>query len=68
MQNQIEELASHAFTELGKITDLEKLEEWRVDYLGRKSTIVQALRSLAALPIEERRKVGARANEIKTVF
>jgi phenylalanyl-tRNA synthetase alpha chain len=68
MQNQIEELASKAFAELATITDLKKLEEWRVGYLGRKSVIVQALRSLAELPIDERRTVGARANEIKKSF
>ena len=68
MQDQIEELASKAFDDLTKINDLKKLEEWRVGYLGRKSVIVQALRSLAALPIEDRRKVGARANELKNLF
>jgi phenylalanyl-tRNA synthetase alpha chain len=68
MLNQIEALASKAFDELGRITTLEELEAWRVCYLGRKSVIVQALRSLAALPIEERRIVGARANDIKVSF
>jgi phenylalanyl-tRNA synthetase alpha chain len=68
MLNQIEALASKAFDELGRITNPEELEAWRVCYLGRKSVIVQALRSLAALPIEERRIVGARANDIKSSF
>src|SRR4030042_363279 len=68
MLNQIEELSSKAFSELTKVTNLEELEGWRVCYLGRKSTIVQALRSLATLPLEERRNVGARANEIKNAF
>jgi len=65
MLNQIEELASKAFGELNKVTNLEELEAWRVCYLGRKSTLVQALRSLIKLPLEERRVIGARANEIK---
>lgn len=68
MLNQIEELSSKAFSELTKVTNFEELEAWRVCYLGRKSTIVQALRSLATLPLEERRNFGARANEIKNAF
>lgn len=68
MLNQIEELASKAFDELVKVITTEELEAWRVRYLGRKSTIVQALRSLATLSLEERRVVGARANEVKGAF
>jgi phenylalanyl-tRNA synthetase alpha chain len=65
MLNQVEELASKASEELGKITDVNGLEAWRIRYLGRKSSFTQILRSLAALPLEERRAVGARANELK---
>ena len=68
MLNQVEELASKAFDDLTKVTDIKELEGWRVCYLGRKSSLIQALRSLATLPLEERRVVGARANEIKTTF
>ncbi len=65
MLNQVEELASKASEELGKITDVKDLEAWRVRYLGRKSKFTQILRSLSTLPLEERRAVGARANELK---
>jgi phenylalanyl-tRNA synthetase alpha chain len=65
MLNQVEELASKASEELGKITDVNDLEAWRIRYLGRKSSFTQILRSLATLPLEERRAVGARANELK---
>ncbi len=68
MLNQIEELASKAFAELDEVTNLKELDEWRVHYLGRKSNLVQVLRSLANVPGEERRVVGARANEIKKAF
>ena len=66
--NQVEELASKAFDDLDKVTDVKALEAWRVNYLGRKSRLIRSLRSLAALPLEERRVVGARANEIKRAF
>ena len=68
MLNQVEELASKASAELGKVTDVNELEAWRIRYLGRKSSLIQILRSVAALPLEERRVIGARANELKEVL
>src|SRR4030043_2100536 len=65
MLNQVEELASKASDELGKVTDVNELETGRIRYLGRKSSLIQILRSLATLPLKERRAVGARANELK---
>ncbi len=65
---QIEELASRASRELETINTLDGLEAWRVRYLGRKSDLSQALRSLSELPVEERKTVGARANEIKRML
>ena len=63
--NQLEGIFSRACDELVKLTNLKELEDWRVRYLGRKSSLIQALRALADLPLEERRSAGARANEIK---
>jgi len=63
--NQLEELASKASDELGKVTNLEELEAWRIRYLGKKSDLIQTLRSLATLSLKERRVAGARANEVK---
>ncbi|UCH51180.1 MAG: phenylalanine--tRNA ligase subunit alpha [Chloroflexota bacterium] len=68
MLNQVEDLASKASDELGKITDVNDLEAWRIHYLGRKGSLIQILRSLADLPLKERRAVGARANELKEVL
>lgn len=65
MLNQIEELASRASNELEEIKDPQELEAWRVKYLGRKSPLVSVLRSLADIPVEERRNVGSRANLLK---
>jgi phenylalanyl-tRNA synthetase alpha chain len=42
-----------------------ELEELRVRFLGRKSKLTQALRSIGELPPEERGPVGKEANEVK---
>lgn len=66
MLDQVEQVAAQANSELQKITGLEELESWRVRYLGRKSRLITILRSLGDVPIDERRALGARANQVKT--
>lgn len=66
MTDQIEEVASQAIAELQKNASLEELESWRVRYLGRKSKLINILRSLGEVPIDERRELGARANQAKS--
>jgi phenylalanyl-tRNA synthetase alpha chain len=65
MLSQVDEVASSAYADLHKVTGLAELEAWRVRYLGRKSKLINILRSLAVLPVDERRDVGARANQVK---
>jgi len=66
MLDQIEEIRSNALRQLEDISDVKELESWRVRYLGKKSELTKVLRSLATLPLEERKAAGARANEVKT--
>ncbi len=66
MLNRLEELKSGALKELEAIGQARDLEAWRVRYLGRKSLLNNTLRSLAELPLEERKRVGALANQVKT--
>jgi phenylalanyl-tRNA synthetase alpha chain len=66
MLRELEELESKALKELGSLSQSNELESWRVRYLGKKSQLIGMLRSLASRPLEERKAVGARANEIKT--
>ncbi len=65
MLDKIDQLSNKAFDELNGVTSQSELEAWRVRHLGRKSSLVQTLRSLATLSIEERRTVGAKANQVK---
>jgi len=68
MLDKIDQLSSKAFDELNGISSQSELEAWRVRHLGRKSPLVQTLRSLAALSIEEKRVVGARASQVKSAL
>src|SRR5512136_607041 len=65
MLEQIKDLHAQALEELNKVGNPRELELWRIRYLGKKSNLTQMLRSLAALPLEERREAGAQANEVK---
>jgi phenylalanyl-tRNA synthetase alpha chain len=66
MLKQLEDLKLNALQELEGINNVKELESWRVHYLGRKSELTNILRSLATLPLEEKKAVGARANEVKS--
>jgi len=68
MLEQLEELHIQALDELNRISEPDQLELWRVRYLGKKSALTQILRSLATLPLEKRRKVGTRANDVKSTL
>ena len=61
----LERIESQALSELDAVADGDALERWRVAYLGRRGRLTMVLRRLADLPIEERKRAGARANELK---
>ena len=65
MIQQLDELKTKALQELDSLQDGKELESWRVRYLGKKSSLTSILRGLATLPVEERKAVGARANQVK---
>ena len=68
MLKQLEDLKLNALQELEDIKDSKELESWRVHYLGRKSELTKVLRSLATLPLEEKKAVGTRANGVKILL
>lgn len=68
MREQLEELLTRARGELVGVNEAKDLESWRIRYLGRKSELTNILRSLANLSLEDRKVVGARANEVKALL
>ena len=62
----LDQLYSEARLELrAAAADVIKLQALQVHYLGRKGVLTQALRSISALPPEQRPAAGQKANEIK---
>ena len=68
MLQRLEEIKLNALKELGAIKNAKELESWRVHYLGKKSPLTGILRSLATLPLDEKKAVGSLANQIKQLF
>ncbi|MBO54530.1 MAG: phenylalanine--tRNA ligase subunit alpha [Dehalococcoidia bacterium] len=64
----IEQITTSASQELSHISDLEKLEEWRVSYLGRRGKLTSILRGLSELGLEERKNAGNLANKSKALL
>lgn len=51
---------------LSAATSLDELERIRVDFLGKKGKLSKILASMGKLPTEDRPRLGALANEVKT--
>lgn len=49
-------------------TDLLKLEEVRVRFLGRKGELTELLKSLKDLPIDDKKEAGPKAQALKAAF
>ena len=65
---EIEELQAGALEELSRLADLKEVEAWRIRYLGKNAKLICALRGLGELPPEQRRTLGAIANQVKQSF
>ena len=59
------ELIDAALAQVASATSLAALDEVRVQWLGRKGRLTDALKALGALPMTERPAAGARVNEAK---
>jgi len=59
------QLRTEAEASIGGAGSAAELEDLRVRYLGRKSELTQALRSIGELPPEQRGPAGKQANEVR---
>jgi len=59
------ELTGSALADISASASITRLEEVRVHWLGKKGLITEQLKSLGAMPAEQRKEAGARINEAK---
>lgn len=63
--HELEELVRKAEEDISCAATRDACEQLRIQYLGRKSPMVQAVRSIGTLPAERRREEGAKLNALK---
>lgn len=65
LEAELEDLRTRALERLGEVADLTALDEWRIDYLGRKGALTQVMRGIGRLPAAERPRIGQMSNVVK---
>ena len=65
MSNMIDELLKRGIEAASNATNLQDLEQVKVEFLGKKSELTQQLKSLGKLPAEQRPIQGAAINKAK---
>ncbi|WP_373479934.1 phenylalanine--tRNA ligase subunit alpha [Geminocystis sp.] len=65
MESQLQTLAESAQKAIATADSLQKLEELRVSYLGKKGELSLILKEMGKLSAEDRPRIGAVANQIK---
>lgn len=66
IESQLQILAELAQKAIASADSLQKLEELRVNYLGKKGELSLILKEMGKLSAEDRPRIGAVANDIKT--
>lgn len=65
MEQELQNLETQARETLSSLSDREQLEEFRIEYLGRKGKFSTIMRNLGTVDKEDRPRVGQLANNIK---
>ena len=65
MADTFDQIREQAEKDVAAASSVKELEDARVRYLGRKSELTAALRSIGDLPADERGKVGQAANAVR---
>ncbi|MBF0127267.1 MAG: phenylalanine--tRNA ligase subunit alpha [Magnetococcales bacterium] len=68
MYEQLLQLKRSSLAELASAASPAALEQIRVQTLGKKGELTRILRGLGQIPDEERPRIGALANELKSAF
>ncbi len=69
LTDELIDVETRALEELGRVADVDALEQWRVTYQGRRhGRLPNLLERLPALPVEERREAGRQANRVRSAL
>lgn len=63
--DRITQIERDALASIGAIDDSDALEQWRLDVLGRRGRLAEAMKGLGAIAAGDRPRVGQRANAAK---
>ena len=66
MKDKLNKIVSEALSQIDGSEHLEKLNELKVAYLGKKGELTQVLKSMKDVAAEDRPKVGQMVNEART--
>ncbi|MCH5210246.1 MAG: phenylalanine--tRNA ligase subunit alpha [Oscillospiraceae bacterium] len=66
MKEKLEEIKAAALEALQKASEMDALEEARIKFLGKKGELTAVLKGMGKLSADERPKIGALANEIRS--
>lgn len=65
MSENAQELQARALAQLESIWDTAQLDEWRVEYIGRKGAVNALFEQIGSIPQAERGAFGKSANQVK---
>lgn len=66
MKEKLEQMKQEAAKKLAAVTNLQILEEWHIEFLGRKQgKVTEIMKSLGGLSIDEKKVMGPLANQVK---
>ncbi len=65
MEKDLARIRENALTEIDKADTPEAVEDLRIRYVGRKGALTSILRSLKDLSAEDRKQIGAQANNLQ---
>jgi len=68
VDKSLQEIVDQAVAQLAQVTDLKKVDEIRVQYLGKKGLFTQRMKTLGGLSAEERPAAGQAINDAKRSF
>jgi phenylalanyl-tRNA synthetase alpha chain len=65
LPKKIEQLSQAALKGLQEVKNASALEQWRIQYLGRKGEVPLLLRTIKDLSAQDRKTVGQKANQLR---